>query len=103
MAVEYTLKIQQIDCIPELDGKKDVVRCIHWAYVAKDGENSAGFGGSTEVPLADGEFIPYAELTEDQLRTWVLAAMPVADIESVLADQMNLQSKPLPWADNDNG
>lgn len=102
MAVEYTLKIQQIDCIPELDGKKDVVRCVHWAYVAKDGENTAGFGGATEVPLGDGDFTPYADLTEDQLRTWVLAAMPVTQIEQALADQMALQSKPLPWA-NDNG
>lgn len=102
MAVEYTLKIQQIDCIPELDGKADVVSRVHWAYTAKDGDRTASCGGAVNIPLEDGDFTPYSNLTEQQVIQWVLDSLPLDRIQQSLFDQIQVQSKPLPWS-NDNG
>lgn len=99
MAITYSLKITQIDTIP--NNTDNIVVCVHWAYSVSDGDRSAGFGGKTELSYTPGDpFTPYAELTEDQVTRWVMESFDIdvlAKLQTTLADQMYLQASKLPW------
>ena len=101
MAITYTLKVTQMDCLPQAEGETDVVFRVHWAYTGTDGTNSGGFGGTTDVTYQQGTpFTPYADLTEEQVANWVLAAWTAdqkASYEQTIAAQIEVAVPPLPW------
>lgn len=105
MAIEYTLKIQQIDTLPEHDGKQDVVRIIRWVYLASDGDNSVGFGDSTTLDYdPENTFTPYGGLTKEQVEGWVMSSMTperLQSIKDILSDMLAIKSKPLPWVEEE--
>jgi hypothetical protein len=102
MAVTYTLNVTQMDCLPQAEGQTDVVYLVHWAYVGSDGNNTAAFGGTTPVTYTAGTpFTPYADLTQEQVAGWVLAAWTPEQTQSyqtIISNQLALLSPPLPWA-----
>ena len=101
MAVTYTLNVTQMDCLPQEAGQTDVVYLVHWAYVGSDGTSTAAFGGTTPITYAsDGPFTPYADLTQEQVAGWVLAAWTPEQTQSyqtAISGQLALLSPPLPW------
>ena len=79
-------KINQMDCYPEFSGATDYVFNVHWDCLAYYLGPSGGpyYGrtyGVTSVPSSPGPFTPYADLKEDQVFSWVYAAMPSGDKE----------------------
>lgn len=72
MTVKWT--INQVDCYPELDDKKDVVSNIHWTAEQFDGALRAHFNGVTTLKYnPDNSFTSYDELTKAKLLAWVRA------------------------------
>lgn len=108
MAISYEWKIEQMEAYPEKDGFSDVVFTVHWRVNAADGNYSATSYGSVGIQLDPAsDFIPYANLTQDEVVGWVkdaLKAEQVTQIETGLAGQIeNLKTPPvvtppLPWA-----
>lgn len=99
-------KIEQLECAPSNYGPK--VFIIHWRINAEDGEHVATVCGAQTItePLG-GPFIPYDQLTEQQVINWVKADMgpeKVAETEAgVLGDLERLKNPPIvvmpfPWA-----
>ena len=107
MAIEYTWNVDRLDCYPEIDGKVNVVFLVCWRAGAVDGGYSASHNGTTSIVYAAGNaFTDYADLTQDQVISWVRAALGsdiVLDVEDSLAkniaDQANppIRSPALPW------
>jgi hypothetical protein len=114
-----------MDCYPEQDGNTNVVFNVHWRVRGYDGEYDASALGCTSILLdRNAEFVPFAELTQDEVIGWVkaewdasaaLAAdqppsrgsssrQSAADYEQLLAqmiaDQINppVVTPPLPWS-----
>lgn len=108
MAITYNWIIEQMEAYPEKDGHTDVVFTVHWRANANEGNYNATSYGSVGVTLdPDGDFTPYANLTQAQVVGWVkdaLGAEQVDDIERGLAGQIeHLKSPPvvrppIPWA-----
>ena len=77
----------------------------HWRVTAQDGDySSSAYGtvGFTPDPTAEG-FIPYADLTEADVLTWVWGSVGKDETEANLAAQIDAQKNPteasgLPWA-----
>ena len=77
----------------------------HYTVEAKDDTYSAGAYGSIGFERPD-DLIPYADLTEDDVVSWVqeaLGADKVAEVEAALQAQLDEQHAPtcssgLPWA-----
>jgi hypothetical protein len=78
-----------------------LVITAHWRVDAVDGEHTAGAYGSVGFTRGD-DFIPFDELTEAQVLTWVKSQLDVEQIEAALAQLIAEQKTPskvsgLPW------
>lgn len=103
MATTFTWKIGQLERTTS-DG---MVQTCHYTIDAKDEAYSAGAYGSVGLSPADPEtMIPFADLTEAQVISWVQeklgGADKVAEIEAALQAQLDEQHQPskatgLPW------
>ena len=104
--------ISQLDCVPQEDGKADVVLTAHWQCTAMSGEygnyplyTSQVYGTSTFKLEQGANFTPYNQLTKDQVLGWCYAnGINKDDIEKNVAAQLEAQinppivTPPLPWA-----
>lgn len=121
MANTYTWKVAELECVPQVGNKQNVVAVVHWLCVAESDQKKrekndygyeyevitqAKYSGATNVDLVDGAFTPFENLTEQQIVEWVqtiLGAEPVAQIYQVLDAEINAKLNPpmvkpkLPW------
>lgn len=102
MATTFTWKISNLSR-ETADG---YVYTAHYTVDAKDDTYAAGAYGSIGLERPEGELIPFADLTEDLVVTWLkhqLTGEKVAEIEAALQGQLDEQRSPskaagLPWA-----
>lgn len=78
-----------------------LVITAHWRVNAVDGEHSAGAYGSVGFTRGD-EFIPFEQLTQEQVIAWVKSQLDVEQIETALAQIIAEQKAPskvsgTPW------
>ena len=109
MTTTYTWQISALECIPEVNGKMDYVVTSHYRCNGDDGEGHTGSVYSTvsfNVDPDKTDFIPFAEITEEQAITWTqeaLGANQVSSVYSSIDSQINDQVNPkivtpkLPW------
>ena len=101
------MNIQIVDTNRELPS--GVVNTIHWQASQTDGDFTASAYGSLGVPAkdpSDPTFIPFDQLTEAEVKQWVLDTMgeeQVAALQANLDGQIEAQKHPtsasgLPWA-----
>lgn len=103
----YNWIIEQLDCIPSLEGKSNFVSVVHWRVNGTDGTYSATVYGTQPLTYTVGSpFTPYSGLTQDTVIGWVQAAMnagQLAAIQSTLDNQLAVLNnppvitQPLPW------
>jgi len=104
----YVWTISQLQCYPQEAGLTDVVIIVHWRRQATAiiddktyfAENYSTLTLSAPDP---GNFTPYADLTKQQVDSWLDAAYDVAAIDASLDQQINNEVNPpvivlpLPW------
>jgi len=106
MAITYTRTIQTLPAYKEIDGNTDVVFSVNWALVGVDGNFSASWPITTQVPYVAGDpFIPYADLTEVEVNAWIDQYTLQETIDSAksiiqksIETQQTVTTPPLPWA-----
>ena len=109
MTITNTWSVMQMDCYPEVDGETDVVFTVHWTLTGSDGTYFGNVYGSQAVTVdPEASFTPYADLTQEQVISWVKNAMgeeQVTVYEQNVAEQINNQiappvvTPPLPWSE----
>jgi len=78
----------------------------HYTVDAKDDAYSAGAYGSIGLERPEGDLIPFADLTEEQVIGWVKAKLgdeAVTNVEAALQAQLDEQRHPskaqgVPWS-----
>jgi hypothetical protein len=123
MAITYQWTIQAMDCVPQEDGHTDVVVTAHWIVVATSSEGkttvdidgntinnpytSSVYGTQSFTYDASKTFVPYEDLTQEEVVGWVQAGMGVdavtalqENLDQQIANQVNppIVTPPLPWA-----
>lgn len=108
MTTTYNWTISAMDCVPQEDGKTDVVVTAHWNVSATDGTYTSSVYGTQSFTLQQGSnFTPYADLTEQQVVGWVQESMGVdavtalqENLDKQIENQINppIVTPPLPWA-----
>ncbi len=109
MPITNTWNILAMDCKPDVNGMLDYVVTSHWTLTASDGTYTGSVYGtaSFEVDADKPNYIPYADLTLDQVISWTQTALgeeQVASYEANVASQIEAQinptivTPPLPWA-----
>jgi hypothetical protein len=91
------LKVNQLD--RNTDG--DIVTTIHWTAIKQDGEFTASSYGTVGVEVGD-TVIPFANLTEEVVKTWLAEKLDLETMEATLDAQIEAQKNPvtatgLPW------
>jgi hypothetical protein len=107
MAIVYDWVISQLECYTVKDKLPEVVFNVHWRYTAKDGEYYADVYGSQALNADDiTDFIPYEELTKEQVVLWLEEAIgedKIASFQSSLQASIDslknppVVTPPLPW------
>jgi len=108
MANTYTWSVVQMDNYPQYAGYDAVVCIVHFVCSGTDGINTAQLPGATGITFkvdAENPFIPYNELTQDEVLSWVFEMLGQdgvnnfqSDIDGQLAAKANpVVPTPLPW------
>ena len=82
----------------------NIVFRVNWLASDTDGTYSAQIGGESDIPFHYETYVPYADLTEQQVLTWCFdGGVDKTGIEANLASQIAYQANPpavelpLPW------
>lgn len=89
MANTYTWKINAVDCYTSKDGLENVAYNVHWTLIATDGEHTTSSIGVNSIgsPNPDN-FVPFDQLTEEQVVSWITASMDVEQMQANLDKQI---------------
>ena len=106
MANQYVWLVEWMSCYPQADQHQDVVFQVGWRCNATDGTyNATQYGSVNVVYEASQPFIPYAQLTQDEVLGWVYEngvnqTEVQAALDTNIANQVNppVVNLPLPWA-----
>lgn len=109
MSITYEWKPAFSLITKNIDNNLDTVIQVPYIITGSDGVNTVEYAGIVQLGVPDSQnFIPFNQLTEDQIITWIEQAVPEEEkirhkqlISSVLqhkASQPELPSnKPVPW------
>lgn len=106
----YTWSFSSIDVYPKQDIYSDMVYCVRWRLKATDQSTSHSIDtfGAQDVPAYNpdsGSFVPFSQLTEEQVTNWVMNAMGekygqlTASLDASIDDMINPPTLhlPPPW------
>jgi hypothetical protein len=98
MATTYNWNIQQM----ERKAADGFVTTVHYTVNAVDGEIQSSSYGTVGFTQEEMDYVPFADLTQEQVVGWVQAALDKDEIEANLAAQIEAQKNPvqqsgLPW------
>lgn len=96
----YNWNCKTVDCYPEQDNEADVVYNVHWIVTGTSSEidpqgmpySATNIGTQTLDTSQITEFIPFDQLTNDEVVAWTKGAMgdeQVASIEASIQSQID--------------
>jgi hypothetical protein len=101
----YNWVINQMDTKPTEDGLTDVVVIVHWTREAQQDEIKVSSYGTMSCETPSGtDFTAYADLTYEQVCSWLDAGLNVEEIDLGLDKQIEdiinppIVNLPLPFA-----
>jgi hypothetical protein len=99
MANTYNWKINRLDAKIHEDGLDNVIFIVHWTLFAQDDSTEpirANSIGTLSVEYVQGEpFIPYDNLTKEDVVVWLESGLNVDDIKSRLDNEIELKKNPV--------
>ena len=106
MATTITWVISALDCIPNTPEGADYVVTAHWRCNGADGTYNGTVYSTCSFPVVQGtSFVPYEDLTEDDVLGWCWANgvdkdATEAAVEQQIQNQIDppIVTPPLPWA-----
>jgi len=102
----YAWVIDKLDVTSFVSGKSNVVNNAYWHIEATDGVNNVKVYGNQPLTYAAGaDFVPYENLTQEQVLEWVKTSMgdKVAAMEAVADVRLSnlltpiIEKLKLPW------
>lgn len=87
MANTYTWVVNNMVSYPQSEGYTDVVFLVNWSCNGTDGTYTGALSGATNVKLDPAApYTPYADLTEDQVVSWVKEAIGASQVNAIQND-----------------
>jgi hypothetical protein len=101
-----TWSVTAMDAYPTVGSETDVVFTVHWTCSGVQDTYSASVYSTCSVPTpTGGAFTPYADLTQDQVLSWIWGnGVDQTATEAAVQQQIDLQitpvvvTPPLPWS-----
>ena len=85
MSNTYSWQFPRLDVYPTYQTLADAVFQVHWIMYADDGlgHSAKAYGVEHCGPIDPIEFIPYADLTEEEVRGWVETQLGTDGINAI--------------------
>jgi hypothetical protein len=107
-ATVFSWTISELNCAVESEGLPDVINQIHYRYNATQEHDGKIYFADTYSVASVAQpnpqnFIPYADVTEDEVIGWLEEILPVEAMQLALENNIALQinpvevTLPLPW------
>jgi len=94
--MKFTWTFPQFIVDPTSDGLTDVVTAINWICTGTDGTVSSSSSGTANLGTPNpAEFVPYANITQSLAYQWVSGCISMPAVESGIAQQIIVLSKPV--------
>jgi|TARA_R110002110_G_scaffold19482_1_gene80465 hypothetical protein len=104
--ITYNWNCRTVDCYPEQDSETDVVYNVHWVVTGVSDQvdpegnpySAANIGTQTLDTSEITNFIPFEDLTNDEVVAWTKSAMgvdKVNNIEASIQTQINSLITPI--------
>jgi hypothetical protein len=104
MTTVITWQITAMDCSTTEQNPDTVIVC-HWTCAGTDGTYNTSIYSTCSVPTPTGTFVPYQDLTQEQVLEWCWSSGVDKDatetsVGNQLANLANppVVTPPLPWA-----
>jgi len=92
----FTWTFPQFIVNPTSDGLSNVVTAINWICTGTDGTISSSSSGTASLGTPNpAEFVPYADITQSLAYQWVAGCISMPAVESGIAQQIIVLSKPV--------
>lgn len=96
--INYTWNVVQM----ERQTSDGFVTTVHYNVSAEDGEFTASTYGTVGYTKEEMDYVPYEQLTQEQVIGWVQTSLGKDEVEANLATQTEAQKNPvtesgLPW------
>lgn len=99
--IEYSWLINALEYAPELDGLPKVIVNVNWTYIGKKDDVVQSVYGSQPVGKPNEEdFIPFEDITEDEVIGWLESELDVPALQLTLAQQIENIINPKVIVDN---
>lgn len=99
--INYTWLINALEYAPELDGLAKVIVAVHWTYLGeKDGITQSVYGAQPVGKPDEEHFIPFEDITEDEVIGWLESELDVPAMQRNLAEQIENIINPKIITDN---
>ena len=103
--ITYKWIFSAFDCKVSEDGMQDVITTVHWRYngTNEDGISAEIYGAQAVGTPTPDAFIPYPELSEEQVIGWMEETMDVEAMQLNIANQIEAIINPVnvtlpaPW------
>ncbi len=90
MTYNWIFNDQSFQCAKTLDGLTNVIETIHWNYEVTDGTTTGVIAGCNGFAAPTSEdFIPYEELTKEQIISWLEAANDMEQLNAAADHEYN--------------
>jgi len=87
MANTYTWVVNSMVSYPQSEGYTDVVTTVNWTCNGTDKTYTGSVSGSTGLTLdPNSPYIPYSQLTQDQVIRWVQGALGPDQVATIQQD-----------------
>jgi len=103
--MEITWTVYEMDRHANYEDKEGVIYQLHWDCIASQDGESHRITGCNSLDITDlSEFTDYANVTEEQVMTWLSEVMDVESVEDKCRAGLEKKLNPtilkgLPWRD----
>lgn len=100
MTKEYT--VLSLKKISQLNDLTDLIVYVRYKVMAYDGKNTVLYQGDCKLPIPESNYIPFEDLTEELVITWVRNNINEDKLDELLASLLfrqkyNYEDCCLPW------
>jgi len=100
--VSFSWHVGNLVVQPNVGDHENVVSCVHFTLIGTDGTFGSSIYGSVYLDAPDGDFTPYASLTEAEAVSWVEAALgpdTINDLKAIVTQRIaEIAAAPAPVA-----
>jgi len=95
--ITYKWIFPAFECIPQQEPMNKIVKTIHWIYegTTEDGITADIYGAQAVGTPTPDAFIPYPDLSEEQVIGWMEEKMNIQEMQERIAVQIEMILSPI--------